>query len=201
MIGLWRALRRLWVRLRLWDLRRKGLDIADDCRMEGLPSFGSEPYLVHIGRQVALAPGVMFITHDGGTQVFNRQERYRKVIKYGHITVGENCVIGARAIILPGVKIGPNSVVAAGAVVTRNVPPNVLAAGNPARPVLPIRAYAEWALSSTPPYDEAEYLRDKRGVLLRVELRGRAAALPGAVSVPAPPAGAARGPRRSRRPP
>ena len=167
-----RAILRLWVRLRVWNARRRGLDAAPDCRFEGYPNFGSEPYLVTIGKHVALASEVSFITHDGGTHVFREQERYRRVIKYGRITIHDNCVLGHRAIFLPGVSVGPNSVVAAGSVVTRSIPPNVLAAGNPAVPVMAIDQYAEWALAATPEYDEAEYKRDKRGVLTRIAIKG-----------------------------
>ena len=49
------------------------------------------------------------------------------------IHIGEGCFIGARAIILKGVTIGPGAVVAAGAVVTRDVPPGSLGIGNPAK--------------------------------------------------------------------
>ena len=171
-MSLVRRLSLLWIRLRIRHVRRRGLRIADDCRLEGMPDFGSEPYLVTIGRHVAIASEVSFITHDGGTHVFRERERYRKVIKYGRITVHDNCVLGHRVIVLPGVTIGPNSVVAAGAVVTRNVPPNVLAAGNPAVPVMSLDQYAEWSLAGTPRYDEAEYRRNKRAVLEKLAVRG-----------------------------
>jgi acetyltransferase-like isoleucine patch superfamily enzyme len=46
--------------------------------------------------------------------------------------IEENCFIGAGSIILPGVRIGRESIVAAGSVVTKDVPPNVIVAGNPA---------------------------------------------------------------------
>jgi acetyltransferase-like isoleucine patch superfamily enzyme len=167
-----RQLRKAWFRTRLWNLRRQGLTVADDCRFTDLPSFGSEPYLVSIGKHVAFAAGVSFITHDGATYVFRDQDPYRRVIKYGRITIFDNCVIGYRAIILPGVTIGPNSVVSAGSVVTRTIPPNVVAMGNPARPVMTYQQYAQWSLVCTPEYDEAEYRRDKRGALLRMALRG-----------------------------
>jgi acetyltransferase-like isoleucine patch superfamily enzyme len=169
---LFNALMKVYVRLRLRWLRQAGLALPADCRLGGIPDFGSEPYLVHIGRHVAMGSGVSFITHDGGTHVFRHIDRYRKVIKYGHITIHDNCVIGQRAIILPGVSIGPNSVVAAGSVVSRSIPPDVLAAGNPARPVMSIHQYAEWCLAATSDYDVEEYHRDKRAFLLKCSLRG-----------------------------
>ena len=166
------SVRKFYNRLRLWQLRRAGLTLPDDCKLGGLPDFGSEPYLVTIGHHVAMAAEVCFLTHDGGTHVFRNQERYKKVIKYGRITVLDNCVIGQRAIILPGVTIGPNSVIAAGSVVTRNIPPDVLASGNPAKPVMSIHQYAEWCLAATPDYDPAEYQRDKKAFLLKFPIRG-----------------------------
>ena len=47
--------------------------------------------------------------------------------------IGKNCVIGARSIILPGVRIGDSTIVAAGSVVTKDTPPNTILAGNPAK--------------------------------------------------------------------
>jgi maltose O-acetyltransferase len=49
------------------------------------------------------------------------------------VTIADGCWIGARALILGGVTIGPGSVIAAGSVVVSDVPENVLAAGVPAR--------------------------------------------------------------------
>lgn len=176
-----------WTAYRLRRLRRQGLTIPDDCRLAGMPSFGSEPYLITIGHHVSMADEVAFITHDGGTRVFRDQEPYKKVLKYGRITVLDNCVIGYRATILPGVVIGPNSVVSACSVVTRNVPPNMLVAGNPATPVMTVEQYAKWSLAASPVFDEFEYRRDKRAALLKMTLRGAppgggAAGSPGAVA-------------------
>ena len=162
----------IYLKFRLWRLRKAGLTIAADCRMASLPNFGSEPYLVTIGSHVAMAGEVSFITHDGGTHVFRHLERYQNVIKYGRITILDNCVIGQRVIILPGVTIGPNSVVAAGSVVSRNVPPGVLAAGNPAKPVMTIHQYAEWSLAATPDYDLRQYSQNKKAFLMKFHMRG-----------------------------
>jgi len=49
------------------------------------------------------------------------------------ITIGEDAFIGARALVLPGVKIGARAVVGACSVVTKDIPDNVIAAGNPCR--------------------------------------------------------------------
>lgn len=49
------------------------------------------------------------------------------------VFIGNNCWIGGSAVILPGVVIGDNTVIGAGAVVTKNIPPNSIAVGNPAR--------------------------------------------------------------------
>ena len=159
-------------RLRLISLRKAGLVLPEDCRLADLPHFDSEPYLITIGHHVAIAEGVSFVTHDGGTYAFRHLPRYHQVIKFGRITIHDNCVIGQRVIILPGVTIGPNSVVAAGSVVSRNIPANVLAAGNPAKPVMTLEQYAEWSLAGTPDYDPEEYHRDKKACLMKMALRG-----------------------------
>jgi acetyltransferase-like isoleucine patch superfamily enzyme len=171
---LFRIFRSMNQRFQLWLARRNGLVYGKGCRFASVPNFGSEPYLITIGEHVGFAGEVTFITHDGGTWVFRDQERYRKVIKYGRINIKDNCVIGERVILLPGVTIGPNSVISAGSVVSRNVPAGVLAAGNPAKPVITTEQYAEWSLAATPAYDEAEYHRDKRAFLTKMTLRGSA---------------------------
>jgi len=155
-------------RLKLRRLKRLGLQIGGDCRFSGFPDFGSEPYLISIGRHVRIANKVAFITHDGATFVFREQARYREVIKYGRIIVHDNCVLGYGSILLPGVEVGPNSVVAAGAVVMRTVPPNTLVAGNPARKIMTIDQYAELSLWRTPKYDRKAYKQNKKKELLRL---------------------------------
>ena len=55
--------------------------------------------------------------------------------KKGTVTIKRNTGIGSHCVVMPGVTIGENSVVGAGAVITRDVPPNVIVAGNPAKVV------------------------------------------------------------------
>ena len=168
------SLRRARVHWGIWRARQSGAVIGDDCIFSGLPDFGSEPYLISIGRNVRFASRVVLITHDGGIRVIHTldPERYGKVHKFGRIDIRDNCVIGWGAIILPGVTIGPDCVIAAGSVVTRSIPPGVLAAGNPAKPVMTVQQYAEWSLAASHDIDEEEFARDRRACLMRAPLRG-----------------------------
>lgn len=134
----------------------------------GMPNFGSEPYLVSIGRQVTISSRVTFVNHDGATWVFRRQPRYAKVIKFGRIVIHENCFIGTGATILPGVTIGPNAVVAAASVVIENVPPNTVVGGTPARVLMGVDEYAEKCLAQNPDYNELAYRKDKAAELVRL---------------------------------
>ena len=54
------------------------------------------------------------------------------------VRIGKNCWLGAGALVMPGVTIGDNSVIGAGSVVTRDIPSNVVAAGNPCRVLRPV---------------------------------------------------------------
>jgi acetyltransferase-like isoleucine patch superfamily enzyme len=158
----------LYIRWRLRRYIRQGLQIADDCRLMGLPNFGSEPYLISIGRHVTISSRVTFINHDGGTWVFRDLPKYSEVIKFGRIVIHDNCFIGSGATIMPGVTVGPTAVVAAESVVTADVPPNTVVGGVPARVLMTIEQYAEKALADTPKYDRIAYRADKARELLRL---------------------------------
>ncbi|NTW87564.1 MAG: acyltransferase [Desulfobulbaceae bacterium] len=117
---------------------------------------------------MTISAGCTFITHDGGTWVIRESQKYRDVIKYGRIVVHDNCFIGAGCTIMPGVSIGPNCVVATCAVVTKNVPPNTVVGGVPARIIMSIEEYAEKSLAQTPDYNRKAYRSDKVSELLRL---------------------------------
>jgi acetyltransferase-like isoleucine patch superfamily enzyme len=150
-------------RYRLKKYIKQGLQIADDCRLVSMPDFGSELYLISIGKHVTITSNVTFITHDGGSWVFRDQTKYKDVI-----TIHDNCFIGKQTILMPGISIGPNSVVASGSVVTKDVPPNSVVGGVPARVIKSLEAYADACLAATPDYDRQAYQRDKAAELLRL---------------------------------
>ena len=81
---------------------------------------------IHIGRNCLIASGVTILSHDHCKRVNNQPLLLDTYI-------GERCFIAVGATILPGVKIGNEVIVGAGAVVTKDVPSNVVVAGNPAR--------------------------------------------------------------------
>lgn len=120
--------------------RRKGLKIGKGNRIY-IRYLGGEPYLVRIGDHCTITDGVKLITHDGGCWVFRRE--IPELNHFGKIDIKDNCFIGMNSIILPNVTIGPNSVVGAGAVVTRDVPPDSVVVGVPAQVVCSIDEYKE----------------------------------------------------------
>ena len=90
---------------------------------------------VRIGKNAQIAPNVSIYTAGHPLHPASRNSGY----EYGiDVTVGDNVWIGGNAVILPGVTVGSNVVIGAGSVVTKDIPDNVLAAGNPCRVLRPI---------------------------------------------------------------
>lgn len=123
--------------------RGQGALIGENNRLE-VRSLGAEPYLVRIGNHCTIGPNVSFICHDGATWLFT--EEIPGLQKFSTIEILDNCFIGMNAVLLGNIKIGPNSIVGASAVVTKDVPPNAVVAGNPARVVSTVEQYKEKVL-------------------------------------------------------
>lgn len=85
---------------------------------------------ITIGDEVLLASGVQLITATHPVDPGPRREAWEQALP---ITIGDGAWLGGGAIVCPGVSIGENTVVGAGAVVTKDLPAGVVAYGNPAR--------------------------------------------------------------------
>lgn len=91
---------------------------------------------VTVGDHVLFGPGVHVYT---AMHPLDAEARRSGVESGQAVTIGDDVWIGGGAIVCPGVRIGARSVIGAGSVVTRDVPADVFAAGNPCRVVRPIR--------------------------------------------------------------
>ena len=84
--------------------------------------WGTEPYLITIGSHCQITKGVSLLTHGGGGAV---RRQYPKFDTFGKVTLGDYVYIGNNSMIMPGVTIGNNVLVAAGSIVTKSVPDNL----------------------------------------------------------------------------
>lgn len=85
---------------------------------------------IYIGDSVLIGPNVTIITTN---HPINPNLRLSKALYVRDVKIGNNVWIGAGTIILPGVEIGDNTVIGAGSTVTKNIPSNVIAVGNPCK--------------------------------------------------------------------
>lgn len=148
--------------------KRIGVLIGENCKLNGIPNWGSEPWLISLGDHTEISFDCVFITHDGATWCFRNDEKYKNVIKFGKIKIGNNCFIGARSMIMPGVTIGDNSIVAAGALVTKNIPSGEVWGGVPAHFITTTEQYADKCLLNTPDYDRENLRMNKKEEVLKI---------------------------------
>lgn len=99
-----------------------GMNIGEGSRISGKAFLDkANPAGVHIGSFTIVTPGVRIFTHDF---VKGRNSDTR---------IGSNCFVGANSIIMSGVTVGDHCVIAAGSIVTQDMPSHSVIAGNPAR--------------------------------------------------------------------
>jgi len=111
--------------------RKQGITIGNNCHIYS-NILSSEPYLISIGDNVTFSNDVQLINHDNSIcKIFPD-----KTDIFGRITIGNNCFIGARTILLYGVTLADDIIVAAGSVVTRSFSESgIIIGGNPAKKI------------------------------------------------------------------
>ncbi len=149
-------------------LKEMFAEIGENCYIEppfhsnfggGHVHFGSNVYAnfnltlvddthIYVGDNTMFGPNVTVATAGHPILPELRQQGYQY---NAPIHIGENCWIGAGALILPGITIGDNVVIGAGSVVTKDIPSNVVAVGNPCR-----------ILREINDHDKEYYFKDKK---------------------------------------
>lgn len=115
---------KLYTQFYPWFLRKVyHMDIGDNCRIAHSVYLDKSinPCGIHIGDATWLLRESMILAHDNCRNL------------KADVIIGNNCVIGVRSIIMPGVSIGNQVVVGMGSVVTKDIPDNCMVVGNPVR--------------------------------------------------------------------
>jgi acetyltransferase-like isoleucine patch superfamily enzyme len=134
--------------------------VGEHCSI--LPSTNfTDPAYVKLGNNVHFS-NCTLVGHDGAVAMLNRAYNVR-LDSVGKIDIRDNVFIGYGAIVLPDVTIGPNAIVAAGAVVTKNVAPGTIVGGIPARAIGKVEDLVAKLQASTDGLPWQEAIR-KRGL-------------------------------------
>ena len=96
------------------------------------------PWLITIGEDSGLSPRTIVMVHDASMR------RHIDHTLIAPVVIGDRVFVGAGAIILPGTRIGDDSVIAAGAVVRGDIPPWSMVVGNPGKVVSDVQSVADW---------------------------------------------------------
>lgn len=137
-----KKLRELLYRLRgvqpIEKLKKRGLKIGERVTIMGEVIIDpSHCWHIEIGSDVIIAPRVHILAHDASTKIFLNHTRV------ANVKIGNRVFIGAGTIILPGVTIGDDIVIGAGSVVTKDVPSDSVAVGNPAKIICSLDKYIQ----------------------------------------------------------
>lgn len=139
------------------QLKKMGLRVGKNFNPQlGFELDPSHCWLIDIGDNVTFGPHVQVLAHDAS---MHKDLGYTKI---GRVKIGNGVFIGGGSIILPNVKIGDNSIIGAGSVVTKDIPSNVICAGNPAKIISKKEAFIEKnrkLMEKVPLYQEDYTLR------------------------------------------
>ena len=129
------ASRRRFMEAYLDGFRKRGTKIGKNVTMYGVTIDGLYPEMIEIGDNCVITGGVKLLAHDAAPTIFGAP------MKTAHVKIHNNVFIGMDAVVMPGIEVGPNSVIGANAVVTHDIPPNTVAAGVPAKVIMSLDEY------------------------------------------------------------
>jgi len=141
---------------RRWaTLRRMGMGIGKGVRLPASTYIDSSHcFLITIEDWCFFGPECLILAHDA------QMDEFLDAGRIGRVLVRSHSHIGARTVILPGVEIGPRTIVGANSVVSRSLPPDTVCAGNPARVLRTLDEYLEWhrsRMKTCPTFDFMSY--------------------------------------------
>ena len=126
-------------------LRKHGIKIGQGCIFRDVKTSRidiTRPSLVEIGNNVDMNHNFQIMTHDWASGVF-RNVFHNILPSSGKVKIGNNIYFGTDVIVLKGVTIGNNCVIAAGSIITKDIPANSVAAGVPAKVIYTLEEYYE----------------------------------------------------------
>jgi len=124
-------LERRWARL-----RELGMHIGHDVNLPASTWIDTDHcFLISIGDHCGFGPDCLILAHDA------QMDEYLDAARIGRVVIHESCHIGARTVILPGVEIGPRTIVGAGSVVIKSLPSDTVCGGNPAKVICSLDEY------------------------------------------------------------
>ena len=125
-------------RKRRWwkELRKKGMYLGKDVNLP-MSTWIDMPhcFLISIGDKCGFGEGCAILAHDA------MPNEYIDATRIGKVKIHESCHFGMRTVILPGVEIGPRSIVGSNSVVINDIPPETVAGGNPAKVICSLEQY------------------------------------------------------------
>jgi maltose O-acetyltransferase len=126
-------LQRRWAKLRAMGMHLgQGVNLPASTWIDS-----SHCFLISIGDWCGFGEQCLILAHDGQMDEFLDAGLIAKV------TIHESCHFGSRTVILPGVEVGPRTIVGAGSVVSKSLPPDTVCAGAPAKVICPLDDYLE----------------------------------------------------------
>jgi maltose O-acetyltransferase len=141
-------LQRRWTKL-----REAGMHIGQGVNLPASTWIDtSHCFLIRIEDFCGFGEQCVLLAHDA------QMDEFLDAARLGKVVIHASCHIGTRTVILPGVELGPRTIVGAGSVVTRSLPADTVCAGNPAKPICSLDEYldkhrARIAAARTFPYD------------------------------------------------